>query len=317
MLQEVRKLDPSAYGLEADDEEGDDQSEIIPLRHSSSLSKIVQLLKDMLPRLGRYIRAWDEYFGLWNSIASLGVQEIAALLFNDIYREILEIVIYTDQNVTRKPRRGSRYSELCDLLNRNRRSIPPIGLVRVLHTLLLSIDPVLPYSANQYDRLQRFDDASQRFPMTRAESALFFEAQGNPPVQLNWLVGVIDLWDATETEPYWPAEIVEHMMCGLHNISDDGSLGADEDVIARLSETLIGSISDYELAFARPTLRIAARFCLLAPLAYRIAVIEAVARKSSDLRKSSGIPKANGPNMIADYEHRVSIIISAAHPEII
>ena len=138
-LKYLRTADSQAYGLKLDDGLGA-TPEAISSEFSGALPNIVQSLRDLTYYMPSHSRAWDDYYGLLASIASLGIPETRLILCHGFLATCLEFLV-VEHSEAKEPlrRRHSFYGTYLRLTERGRK-FSLKQLVDLLRILLESVN---------------------------------------------------------------------------------------------------------------------------------------------------------------------------------
>lgn len=309
LLKQHRDLDCEAYNGYNEDTQADlgPGYDLVPLPELSSLAKILTTLKEMLPRLGKHFRAWDNYFGCLWGIAELGVHEVTALLYYDIFLDVLHVLELErrDSDRLRKHPSDPRLVDLSRDIYNSKRDMPAFGLIRLLAEFLHWVSPCLQDHDKEERRLQAYDKRLNRFPLMRDEWEIMHQQTGT---QLLVVMRMIDLWCDRQSQPHWPSEAVKQLVECTRGYGPDelgeNHTSMDFEYEKMIGETFVATICEYELAWIQGPVRSALTFCVESSDHNLVEdIMEAAAKQAQTKLQGTPLPKANGfENGHLDYE---------------
>lgn len=302
LLKHHRVLDPEIYGLPSDEDLATGPSAFpFGLSTNSSLLKIVTAYRDLLPGLGKSLRAWDDYFNLWYSIATMGIFEVSVLLWEGVLIDVLEI---TRMEKGRFPKQ-EKYRQFSNDFFASKRIPSGFGLIRLLAEFFKFVDPCLERYTNRRARIKGWDQSTQRFPLMSEEYHLITEVS-LPNNNIRLLICAIDLWQDIDSQPFYPAELVsELLLCIKGPASTDGppeSTDHDLKLQRQISSTLNTAAKDYELYWSKTHLLMSLAFCReCTDIDFARPIMFTVAKSALSALLQLGLPNTNNYGYFEDY----------------
>lgn len=198
------------------------------------LSGLVRVLMLEMPEIAKFATRWAEYFGLFLTIARLGVDAVAVLLSEGLLKSCVELVYLTDPQNSPPPH--SRFVEVnFNFIRRCKRQVSFIEVIRVVAEVFRHIDVFDNAYKSVTARFESYDEQSRRFGITGQESnAILFCDESQYP----FLTKVIDGWEK-EATPWVPGQIVAQMLEAATNDSEG------EEHVNTIVKTIATAMNEY------------------------------------------------------------------------
>ena len=246
-LQYLRRHDTRIYGFDVDSIECEPTDGNLP-ETPGIFQDMVSCLKELWVYIHMSIRAWDDYFGLLNELANLGVPESHVMLREDFLKLCLEILIVEHVNTHRVRREYPHYVHYVRLLEKGRK-FSFLKLIELVRSLLARIDLERePSDIQNQDRplvngrmvLTHAEEGYMRFGVIdgRAKTCIFLEK-------------ILNL----DQNPVAANEIVRTLVLA------EPKVGSLQDI----SKTILSGVNVEPASLAAPFLSAAIVFCEVCP----------------------------------------------------
>jgi ubiquitin carboxyl-terminal hydrolase 34 len=237
-LHYLRVKDPVAYGIEATETESESGSGI---QTDGVLVAISESLRKVCEESYQTIRGWDDLYLTLSQLSDLGHVETAVLLDNNFLEFGLNIFC---MHVIE----ASRDLDLWRVVEKKRRIYN--RLIEFVCRLLSRIDLHLPVvQKNKTSRLDNYERNGCKFRLSREEKAfLYFWHEENRA--LAFLDKMLELFDHTKTEVYYPGEVLKLMLKSV-----------DARFQHQLFLTVLEGVTSLEPPVSDPYVRAALAYC--------------------------------------------------------
>lgn len=287
-LQELRRQDSQLYGLDLSTDIGES---LQCTEKFGVFQEVVSKLLGLLPTVGKFTRAWDDYFGLWTSIVCLGVPELSVLLCEDLFRDSLELLLFDKEDRFAGILHGERNMENIHILSKNKR--PPMlnNLVRLIHAFLLHTNPFAPTVSSAAERLENYDPELRRFPLLRNECEAIVHVDKRTK-QMPFISRIMEGMEQSQSSYLWvPGEIISLLLNCEPPLA----------VVGKIAQSLMMSLDEWLPAFSGFLLKSGLYFCRNCPnIEEAVTVIQAVAANALAMAKHSEV-KRNELGFANDY----------------
>ncbi len=285
VLFDLRRQNPMLYGLDPTQRNFEN---LCWSKSKGVFPKMVGFAKKSLPELGKNLRIWDDYFSLWFILADLGLPELAVLLAEGVFADCIE-TLYIDQKTCNVKLRDHHHATAAAV----RKSKLPIlqnELIKVIGMFLKGLNTYVQCANDEHERLRRFNETTQRFPLTRLEYRLV-HLWDRPSQQSHLLGKIIDGWDINLDGACCPGEIV-------HSLLEADP--PDQDV-NNIAVSIISAIDEYVTQHVGTVLHTALFFCHKCP--NRSDVLDIVNAAASNVLhiENSGEPRRTSHGIITDF----------------
>ncbi|KAF2729962.1 ubiquitin C-terminal hydrolase-like protein [Polyplosphaeria fusca] len=239
-LRHLREKDPALYGTE-NVETDMDAGPTVPV--GGILLDMVNRLRILAKECGQITKGWEDFHLALCQLSDMGPIETAVMLNHGFLEHCLRIFCmhasthlrYDDPDIWR-------------VLDQKKK--PPMNrLIELVYTLLSKIDIRLPPVSYSTDRLEKYDRASGRFPLTTRElDFLTYWDEGTSALAV--LDKLIEYFDPTKTEIYYPGETIKWML-----------ESREARMHYNVAQTIAEGISAVQPPYSDPYVRAAITYC--------------------------------------------------------
>ncbi|KAJ4355807.1 uncharacterized protein N0V89_003828 [Didymosphaeria variabile] len=265
-LQYLREKDPVAYGIEATETESESGS---MTQTDGVLMAISRSLYQVCEESYQTVRGWDDLYLTLSQLSDLGHVESAILLDNDFLEFGLRI--FCMHAIAER-----RDLDLWRVVEKKRRIYN--RLIEFVYRLLLRIDIYLPViQKNKTSRLDNFERNGFKFPLAREEKAFLYHWDDQTRA-LTFLDKMLELYDHTKTEVYYPGEVLKLMLKSV-----------DARLLQELFLTVFEGIVGLEPSSSDPYVRAALSYCEASAEPTHVdRIIDAVCKQITKFPKGGG-----------------------------
>ncbi|KAL1605199.1 hypothetical protein SLS60_004743 [Paraconiothyrium brasiliense] len=265
-LQYLREKDPVAYGIEATETESESGS---MFQTDGVLMAITRSLYQVCEESYQTVRGWDDLYLTLSQLSDLGHVESAHLLDNNFLEFGLRI--FCMHAIAER-----RDLDLWRVVEKKRRIYN--RLIEFVYRLLSRIDIHLPVvQKNKTSRLDNFERNGFKFPLAREEKAFLYHWDDQTRA-LTFLDKMLELYDHTKTEVYYPGEVLKLMLKSI-----------DARLLQELFLTVYEGIVGLEPTSSDPYVRAALAYCeASAEPSHVDRVIDAVGKQIIKFPKGGG-----------------------------
>ncbi|KAF3033433.1 hypothetical protein E8E12_003281 [Didymella heteroderae] len=210
-------------------------------RDTGVLVLITRRLTDLAENSAKGTRGWDDLYLTFTQIAEMGLDETVVLLESDILAFCLRLFC-----MHASPRIAEAYVDFHRIFQKRTKIFN--RLIGFVATLLSRMDIDLA-ACNTSDRMMALSNERWVFPLTLDErNLLLFWHRNNEAYAV--VDKMVELFDQSKTELFYPGEIVKWMAASL-----------DNEIQRKISTMIVQGISELNNPYCDSYLRIASSYC--------------------------------------------------------
>ena len=304
ILRELRDTGPEKYGIDTFN-----QDVYKCMRHTNpngALPRVLRIFHREIYSVAKWQRTWDEYFMLWQEVASLGAHESYFILADDFLQDCLKL-IFMNEGGMEKLNYGARHQDNLKIFRKLKSLMTCHEIGRIVTVLFkhLSIfhEPVEPSIA----RFASGRAGEVLLPLSQGEW-YFIWLHGDPIAFIN---KCFDAWD-TDSKCLFPRDVVAHIL----------ETTSDIKMVRTVITGIADSIREYHSQAAGALLQTAVYICKKLPdhLEGETFVDAAVSSLRCHLEVED-LPKTNAFSEYTDYDNNGGVLFvkffeTLAHMEI-